>query len=158
MLTIGDETTYLVVAVTATVVSPLILAVITNSQHRRDRKEDWRRQDEVRDQAAKAAELLIISNNSTTNIANATNRKLDIIHTLVNSNMTAAMQAELDATVREVAMMKEVIALNIAAGRSPSSESEAAIKLTQGKINELKAALKDRLVATDKVNQREKSG
>lgn len=74
-----------------------------------------------------------------------TNSKLDVIHKLVNSNMTAALQAERDATVRELAMMQEVIDLKRVAGHEPSPEALEAIVATKSKISELETTLMDRL-------------
>jgi hypothetical protein len=79
----------------------------------------------------------------------ATSRKLDIIHVLVNSNMTAHMQSELDATVRELAMMKEVARLHEDAGRAPTDDTVTAIELTEAKVTELRAILGDRFKAQD---------
>lgn len=78
-----------------------------------------------------------------------TNRKLDVIHALVNSNMTAHMQSELDATVRELAMMREVSRLHEDAGRDPTSETIQAIEMTEAKVSELRAVLDDRFKTQD---------
>lgn len=115
-------------AVFASITAPLILAQRTAAMHREDRLADWARQDAL---AAK------------------TNGKLDVIHVLVNSNMTAAMQAELDAIKREIVMMREVAALNLAAGREPTVEALAAIEATQVKIAELESQLADRRIAAE---------
>lgn len=95
--------------------------------------------------AAEAASLLLAANERVANTAKVTNNKLDVIHTLVNSNMTAAMQAEYDATVRELAMMREVIALKKVAGHQPSAEAVNALTATETKIAEMRASLDDRL-------------
>ena len=71
------------------------------------------------------------------------------IHMLVNSNLTASIHAELDATIREVAMMREVIALKRAAGHEPSDEAAQAVAATDARIAELRASLGDRLRATE---------
>lgn len=77
--------------------------------------------------------------------ANITNEKLEVIHTLVNSSMTAAIQSEFEATVRELAMMQEVVELRKSAGQGePSSEMMAALKSTELKIKELKETLAER--------------
>jgi hypothetical protein len=81
-----------------------------------------------------------------------TSRKLDVIHTLVNSNMTTHMQSELDAIVRELAMMREVARLHEDAGREPTEETLAAIKVTEAKVAELRAVLGDRFKAQDAVS------
>ena len=75
----------------------------------------------------------------------STNLKLDAVHVLVNSNMSASMQAELDGAVRELAMMHEVIELKKAAGQEPSKMALDAIIRTEGRIDELQARINDRL-------------
>lgn len=153
----------LVVALFVAVIGPLLLSWLNGIQRRKEKIEDYARQDEVADratavaeQAATAAQLLVEDNKrvalAAAGAADKTFGKLDEIHTLVNSNMTAAMQAELDATVREVAMMREVGALHLAAGRDPSAEAEAAIVATEGRIAELRSALEDRHAAQDQVD------
>ena len=71
--------------------------------------------------------------------------KLNEIHVLVNSNMTASMQAELDATQRELAMMHEVIDLKRVNGHEPTPVALEAIIFTEAKIADLRARLNDRL-------------
>jgi len=112
--------------------------------------------DKVAAQAAIAAELLVKSNAVVAETAKITNVKLDVIHTLVNSSMTAAMQAELDATTRELAMMHEIVELKEAAGRKPLPVAERAITLTEGRIAELEHQLADRRVSAAKVVIQEK--
>jgi hypothetical protein len=158
----------MIVAV-AGLLGPLLLALITNASHRRDKKQDYQRQDAVAAQAATAARLLkeqqerladrvaVVSTNlrnsdqkvadtaaAAAETAQITNKKLDVIHTLVNSQMTAAKQAQFEAVTRELAMMREVIALHQAAGRSPSIETLATIKATEEMVAELQAELADR--------------
>jgi len=97
------------------------------------------------DAQARLAEQAILTNTTLIVQGKVTTNKLDVIHTLVNSNMTAAMQAELDATNRELAMMLEVIDLKKAAGKEPTIEAIDALAVTRAKISELDAALKDRV-------------
>lgn len=136
-----------VLAVFASVTAPLILLHRSEKMHREDRLADYKRQDEiaaraaaaqkaVADQAAEAAGLLLQSNG-----------KLDVIHALVNSNMTAVMQAELDATRRELALMLENGRLNAAAGHRQTAEALAAIEATTAKVTELASSMNDRLGA-----------
>jgi hypothetical protein len=129
------------VAIFTSITAPLVLAYLTAVQHRRDREADWARQDRL---AARTAATLT-----------ETNSKLDTIHVLVNSNMTAAMQSELDAIQRELAMMREVTALNLAAGREPTPESLGAIQATEAKIAELTAELTARRTAATEAGTRE---
>ncbi len=134
----------LIVAVPATL-SPLAMAWFTARTKREEREQDWARQDIV-------AARLLVSNKQVAENTRITNGKLDVIHMLVNSNMTAAMQNEHDAVIRELAMMREVIDLKRAAGQEPSIEVLAAIEATEAKIAELKIVLSERLNAAAKVD------
>jgi hypothetical protein len=152
------------------VISPIILAWLVNRGKKQDWARQDRvaeqaakaaellleRQDAVAakaeavaSKAAEAAKLLLAANERVATTTSLTNGKLDGLqslaettHALVNSNMTASMQAELNATVREVAGLKEILALK---GTKPSIESLAAIETAQNRISELQAVLADRL-------------
>jgi hypothetical protein len=100
--------------------------------------------EDARVQAEEAARLLLENNELVERTSAGISGKLGVIHDLVNSSMTAAMQAELDATRRELAMMREVVELNRQAGREPTVEALAAIEATSARIMELSAALRDR--------------
>ena len=117
--------------------------------------EDWRRQDEVAarvkeasEQAASAAALLVESNKLVAEKAAQTREditgQLKIIHTLVNSQMTEAKQRELDATIRELASLREVMDLKRAAGIEPTAETLEMIRATEVSIRELRVNLADR--------------
>ena len=126
------------------VIAPLVLSFYTNRQHQQDRAEDRADRDDVADQAAKAAELLLASNKKVADAAATTAASqgdtLNAIHTLVNSNLTTSMEAELAATEAALLMMKEL-------GRPL-----AAIVITEARVTELHAALADRAKAQEKVN------
>ena len=150
----------LTIALVVAVIGPLILTWLTGRQRAHEKKQDWERQDavaaeaarqqkEVADQAAEAARLLVKQNELVAETARQTHDKLEVIRVDVNSNMTAAMQAELDATIREHAMMKEVITLKEAAGSRPTEEARVAVKATEDRIAELRAKLRDRLTSTE---------
>jgi uncharacterized membrane protein len=113
-------------AIFASITAPVILMNRTAAMHREDRIADWARQDEL---------------------AARTSEKLDAIHGLVDGAMTAAMRAELEATRRELVMMREVVALNLAAGREPTVEALAAIEATETKVHVLASQLADREAA-----------
>jgi hypothetical protein len=151
----------LIVAVPA-MASPLLMAWLQNRHAAAKEDRDHERQDAVAERAEEVARLLLErqeavkaaaektarllkeNNRAVAETAAETHSQLKVIHTLVNSSMTAAIQAEHDATVRELAMMREVIALNNAAGREPSREALAAVDATEQKIDELKLSLSDR--------------
>lgn len=116
-------------------------------------KESIDAQKEVARQAAVAADLLVENNKLVAETARETGRKLDTIHTLVNSNMTAAMQAEHDAVKRELAMMREVMELRRAGGQEPGDDTIAAIGATEAKLRDLAAALAERATAQAKVTR-----
>jgi hypothetical protein len=127
------------------IIAPIALAIIANRARSQEKREDWERQDAVAAQAAEAAKLLLAANERVAKSTQATNGKLDVIHGLVNSNMTAALQDQLDTNIREVALMREVVALHRAQGRDPSKEALEAITLSEGKIGELRSQIADRL-------------
>ena len=91
----------LATAILTGTVSPILVGWFAAKRDRRNKKEDYDRQDVVAAKAAEAAILLLAANERVAKTAAVTNQKLDVIHTLVNSNMTAAMQAELDAINKE---------------------------------------------------------
>ncbi|HEX3161136.1 MAG TPA: hypothetical protein VHQ92_01035 [Pseudolabrys sp.] len=72
------------------------------------------------------------------------NSKLNVIHVLVNSNMTAAMRDSLDSTVRERAALMELAQVRIDSGKVPHFETTAAITMADAKIAELAPALAER--------------
>lgn len=127
----------IIVALIVSLVAPILLAFITNRENRLTKKEQWAREDAV---AAKAQQVVQTLKENTTVV----NTKLDTIHTLVNSNMTAAMQSELAATRRELVLMKEVLALK---GETPSEAALKEIARTEKDIKELVMAIEDRTKA-----------
>jgi len=134
----------IVVAIFSSVTAPLILSHQTEKIRSRDRREDYRRQDEVAARAAEAATLLAENNKLVAQSSGAISGQLSQIHTLVNSNMTAAMESEYEAVGRELAMMLEVIELRRAQGQQPTTQALAAVETTRAKRAELASLLEDR--------------
>ena len=159
MASIGDAV--LISAVVA--ISTAVQLVLTSRNTRKEKAQDYARQDEVARQAAEAARLLsdrqdaaalkaeeaarllAVNTANVAETARESKKTLDTIHGLVNSNLTASKQAEFAATVREAAMMQEVIDLKRASGVEPSIETLATLEATRTKIGEMKAELADRL-------------
>ena len=113
------------------------------------------RQDAVAAQAAEAARLLLASNERVAEQAAAAAAKLDAIkgvadatHLLVNSNLTSALQDELEAHRALHAVMVEVMSLKVAAGLAPDPAAVAAAESTSARIAELEATITDRLRQT----------
>lgn len=151
-----------------TVASPLLLAYLTGRQRQAEKKEDWRRQDEVAEAAAaaetsraeKAAQVasdLLAANKLLTVVADQTNVKLDVIHGLVNSNLTVAKQAQYDALVVQLAMMREVVDLREASGQHGTKESIQAILATEEKVKALHHELDERAKEQRRVEIKEQT-
>lgn len=128
----------ILVALVVAILGPVILNVLNARARHKEKLEDWARQDEVAEKLLRANEVVALQSRDT-------QKKLEVIHTLVNSNMTAAMDAELHATEREYAMMLEVIDLKKTAGVEPTRTVLDQVAATEAKIAELRATMEDRL-------------
>lgn len=123
----------IIVALIVSLISPAFLAYLTGRQRSEDRKAAWAREDLVAEKVALTAKNLVKTNS-------VLNTKLDTIHTLVNSNMTAAMQSELSANIAQLALMREMSNLK----GDLSEDSKEAIKLLETKVSELRFTINDR--------------
>jgi hypothetical protein len=103
-------------------------------------------------QAAEAARLLLADNAQRAEVLAAagtvTNGKLDQIHTLVNSNLSKAIEDQLEATEQQLILLREVAELKRAAGREPSPEATAALQRIEAKVAELRTQVADRAAQT----------
>jgi hypothetical protein len=164
-VTVSQQPLTMVIAIIVAlggIASPIVMAWLTNRNARQMREEDYARQDvvaarltrrqdeaeakaaEVAAQAAVAAQLLVDSNHKQEEIAKTQNAKLDQIHSLVNSNLTAAMQDQLDTRISNLALLVEAGDAKKAAGLPQNEETLGAIYQTRIKIDELTAKLADR--------------
>ena len=156
-----------IVAIFSSITAPLILARRTERMHREDQLADYKRQDQVAKEAketaiAMAAQQDVIIRQQkagadavqardeaagarAAEVAKSVDGKLDVLHGLANSTLSAALESELGALETSLAMMNEVIDLKKAAGIEPTREAVIAIESTEAKIAELKATLADRL-------------
>lgn len=130
------------------VVGQQLLSRSNARQRREEKQEDWDRQDAVAAKAAEAADLLLAENKKVAATAVQTQRSLSEIHTLVNSNMTAAMQGQLVALKAQLALMER-----LAGVKSPTYDEKLATAGVIAQIAELEAALNDRLAATEVVEK-----
>jgi len=155
------------VAIFSSITAPLILARRTERMHREDQLADYKRQDEVAKEAKETAiamavqqDVIIRQQKDATGAARVRDEaarrlaattaksvddKLDVLHGLANSTLSAALESELGALETSLAMMNEVIDLKKAAGIEPTREAVIAIQSTEAKIAELRATLADRL-------------
>lgn len=114
-------------ALIVSVIAPTILAWLTNRNRRAEKTEDWKRLDDVAARAAEAARLLAAEQKRVAEATKTASDKLDtivtttaVIHTLVNSSLTAAIERQLflakrlletdDITADEQAALKAEIA------------------------------------------------
>lgn len=159
MLALSDTVIVAIVVAFSSVIAPVWLAHATGKQRRKEKAEDYAREDAVAARLLKAqsetADAIVVANEATTRATREVgkaaaertqviNGKLDVIHTLVNSQMTAALQAEFDAINLHLIALKEISSLKEEAGRTPSKEASALIKATQIKLDELREVLATR--------------
>lgn len=161
-----------IIVAIGTFLSPLLMVVLQWLLKRSERREDRAREDLVAErvetaakaagavahQAAEAATLLLTSNKIVAEtakvVAKETIGKLDVLtsvaketHGLVNSQYTTVLKAKLDALETGVVLMKEIVAMNKAAGRDPNGGAATEIRSATAKINELKELIAQRLKA-----------
>ena len=145
----------LIIVALIVALSAIINLWITGYQRKSERREDYRRQDEVAAKAEEAAKLLLMNQQralvATEEVARvaaeshtSTDRQLERIHTLVNSDRTAALQSWRDQAQLTLLGLKKIIALDNDAGRPPSPEDLASIDLVESQLVKLNEELDDR--------------
>ena len=128
------------VAMISGLVGPTILAVVAFLIARANKREDWRRQDLV-------ASMLVNSSQAVTVQLDGLKAGQKEIHTLVNSDMTAARNAELEQTEVALLALEEIVTLKLATGVQSTEAAHAKIDATKARITELKLILADRAAA-----------
>ena len=78
----------------------------------------------------------------------ATTSQLQVIHTLVNSTLTAALQGQLDSTRRELVMMLELADAQREAGWPPTEDRMASIGALRRQVADLTSSMSDRAQQT----------
>jgi hypothetical protein len=71
-------------------------------------------------------------------------RKLDTIHVLVNSTLTAAKDAQRAGAERELILLREMRDVHLDSGREPSERDNAHIAEAEQRVRDLRAELEDR--------------
>ncbi len=137
----------------ATTASPIILSVITANQRRKEKLEDYSRQDAVAAQAAEAARLLLDANERVARqsaaSASETQSQLKQIHTLVNSKLTEEMKRSLIALKAQIVLLRRVINLDLAAGTETTEADRAMLSSLERTVEELSNSLTERDAVTD---------
>lgn len=128
----------ILVAIFSSVTAPLYLAHRTEKMHREDLRIQYAREDEV----ARLAAGSILSQNA----------QLERIHTLVNSDMTAARQSERDQTMAMTAVLRRVISLAQSRGQAPDVQDVEALQAAEKRVFDLDRILADRLAQMRLVN------
>jgi hypothetical protein len=161
----------LAVAIVVSVIAPLITGWVTNRLRRAEKREEWERQDareaaerhrqeevarrlqaeqeRIREAADRAADEAAIDRAATAS-------QLMQIHTLVNSDMTAARQELLDQTRLLVNMYRRTIEEEEAAGRTPLPDDVKALADAVARAEELQGILADRLAQQRIVEKEQK--
>jgi hypothetical protein len=106
----------------------------------------------ARVQAAKATTLLAQNNELVAQTSGDISGQLTQIHTLVNSDMTKAMQDQYDAVESKLVMMREIVDLKQSLGHEPTPATLAAITATETKLTRLASELEDRAKAQERAN------
>lgn len=125
------------VAAIGAVLATVLLPLLQDRARRREKREDWARQDQVAAAAAESSRKLLAATAESSD-------KLDVIHTLTNSAYLAALQAELAALEGQVALTREVIALKREAGKRLSKTSAGVLKTLEVRIAALREQVKER--------------
>lgn len=110
----------IVIAIFTSITAPILLAYRTEKMHREDRQADYARQDQL---------------------DKRTDKKLNVIHKLVNSNLTQAMENEHSAMKHELEMMQEVIRIRRESGTEPTPGQLESVAVTEAKLETLRANL-----------------
>lgn len=149
-----DETALIIALVVAftslvtAVVAPVLMSYVSFKQRKAEREADWERQDEVASNAAKASALLLDAQKKAARVtadnAELTGSKLDVIHTLVNSQLSTALENELEALKREQAIIAEMLEMKKAQGLKPSKEALVAMEKSKVRIAELQTIIAER--------------
>lgn len=150
----GGEWAVVFVALITSVIAPMVLGRVNSASQLRMNAQNWRRQDAVAAKAAEAARLLLAAQQETikrtdevAKVAASADKditkQLSIIHHLVNSELTAARQTELDQTRQLVAALRRIVSFNEHAGVD-STEEQNEIDAYEGHIRELLALLAER--------------
>lgn len=148
-----------VAVVIASVVGPLLLSALNGRQQRGLKQQDWDRQDavafaaaqrdeelkvrqeEVAAKAEEAARLLLASNKEALEANQQIGGQLRVIHGLVNSSLTAAIQDTYDQSSLLLLALKAIDKAN------PTPEGKEAMVQAEAKMTALATTIADRNAA-----------
>lgn len=84
----------------------------------------------------------------------ATNGKLDVIHALSNSALTASMKSDELSQTLNVFMMEGMLKSNEKQGIAPSDEAMSALEQAKGRVEELRKVIAERERQQEIINQK----
>lgn len=134
-----------VIAVFSSVTAPLLIMQSTARTRRRERLEDYAHQDRLAAEAAEAAEAAVAATRVSNGKLDQLSAQAAQIHSLVNSDMTAARQAELDQTRSLLTVLRRVVSITADKGQPPDPADVQAIENAIRRVTELERVLSDRL-------------
>ena len=132
-------------AIVVAMVVPLLIALRIDARMKAYRDVDSARADVVGSKLVALETMTDAAERRAQADATHTTSALEVIHGLVNSQMTTVMQEALDARRGQLVTMVEIVDLKKADGREPSKEALAHIESARSKIQELEQAIADRL-------------
>jgi hypothetical protein len=134
-------TVALTTLVTSTI-GPVVIAIVNYRTARADKLIEWARQDEVARRleahavdAKEQRETLAAQAETHRDVMD---KKLDVVHSLVNSQLQAALAAEHDALEGQLTLITELIELRKTQGASPSEETIKTIEKITQRLDELR--------------------
>lgn len=134
---------------------PIVLRYLDNKNKIDEKAQDYARQDVVANRASEASREMLARQDAATAAQEDATRVATIArqqslalqqatHTLVNSSYEAVLKAELEATKRELAALREIMALKSASGHQPGVEALSVIETAERRISELVVILANR--------------
>lgn len=136
-------------------ITPIVMSILASRQRAAEKKADNQRADEIADRLAVANVMASVAAKEAVVAAKTTNEKLDIIHILVNSTLTAAIQAAYDAKVAAGVVLRRLIGAEQAAGRVVNVDDAVLLRVLDAEIAELRVKLAGRARAASSVAQQQ---
>ncbi len=139
------------VALIVSVIAPIIVGLITSWNNRVDKRAQWEREDAVAAKSIATTKVLLAANERVAVTTKDTNNKVDVIHSLVNSNMTATLQAEYESTKRELGLLLHVVELNKKLKHEPNKDIVIEIDRAKMRVAELYTILELRQITPKRI-------
>jgi hypothetical protein len=137
-----------IVASVGAVCGPIVMAWLVNRNARLMKAADYERQDEVaarlNARQDEIAALAAMATRAQEQAAKMQSAKLEQIHSLVNSNLTAAMQDQLDTRQANLVLLTQALETRTRDGLPIDPQAAETLAATKVKIAELSAQLADR--------------